>query len=78
MNLILELATQSKPSGGISIYVTHSPCNNCMKHLLGLQRNGLYINKIVYDKVYHRASAQEIEYNKKRSQELGIEYYEIR
>lgn len=54
MNAILELTNRTLSNHPIDIYVTHSPCVNCFKHLIALQRNGLTVNKIVYGEKYWR------------------------
>jgi dCMP deaminase len=58
MNMIEDLARSGYKPFQLTIYVTHSPCKNCLKHLIGLmKRSGhdmLMIDKIIFNKLYWR------------------------
>ena len=65
MNMILDLARSGPCSSHLSIYTSISPCNNCLKHLIGLtKRKGadkVIIDKIVYGERYHRYTQEQID-----------------
>lgn len=65
MNAILELAKSGITPKNITVYTTISPCENCLKHLLGLSSNSITIDKIIYNNKYHRISDLEIDEMKK-------------
>lgn len=74
-NLILELATSSMSFSEIDIYVTLSPCHQCLKHLLGLTRNfadrKVKVNKIIYDQKYHRLSDNDLRSMRMKAADSG-------
>lgn len=76
-NLILELATRSVKYSDIEIYVTHSPCHQCLKHLLGLTRstenNTIRINRIIYDIRYHRLTDDDLLKMKQKAASYGTQ-----
>lgn len=57
MNLILQLARSGQTFKKGKIYSTHSPCQNCLKHLIGLQQKGiLEITDIIFAEKYYKVS----------------------
>lgn len=80
-NMILELATTSVNFSKLSIYTTISPCHECLKLLLGLTRskgnNTIYIDKIVFEKKYHRLTDQELESMKSKAKLVGTKLMSI-
>ena len=61
MNMILELARGSQTITSGDVYCTHSPCPNCMKHLMGLQEEGrVKINNLFFGTKYYRVSDEEL------------------
>lgn len=57
MNLILQLARSGQTFKKGKIYSTHSPCQNCLKHLIGLQQEGiLEITDIIFAEKYYKVS----------------------
>jgi dCMP deaminase len=77
MNMILDLARSSSNPSKLTIYTTLSPCKNCLKHLIGLNRkanhDSLFIDKIVYNEKYHRLSHDEIQEMKDYALRANIE-----
>jgi dCMP deaminase len=59
MNSILELARNQSQFEKLDFYVTHSPCSNCLKHIMGLRSNNQSINRIVYGEL-HRHTTKEL------------------
>lgn len=56
LNCILEMARSTSSFSRLDFYVTHCPCSNCLKHLLGLQAVGsVEIGNIIYNEVYYRS-----------------------
>ena len=77
MNAILDLARNGTRFNTISVYTTISPCENCLKHLLGLIQVGLVsIDKIVYGEKYHRLTDEQVDKMKEKCAKLGVEFYE--
>lgn len=57
MNLILDLARSGRLFKKGKIFVTHSPCQNCLKHLIGLQQKGsVEITDIIFAEKYYKVS----------------------
>lgn len=57
MNLILDLARSGRTFKKGKIFVTHSPCQNCLKHLIGLQQKGsVEITDIIFAEKYYKVS----------------------
>lgn len=57
MNMILDLARSGKTFKKGKIFVTHSPCQNCLKHLIGLQQKGnVEITDIIFKEKYYKVS----------------------
>lgn len=73
MNMILELARSSQSVSRGNVYSTHSPCPNCMKHMLGLQQEGkLKIDEIVYATKYYKIPDEQIEAQKAFAAQFGV------
>lgn len=76
-NLILELATSSVTYTELSIYLTISPCHECVKALLGLARKGrIKIDRIVYAERYHRLTEDDIIKMKSKASAIGCKFYQ--
>jgi dCMP deaminase len=61
MNLMLELIRNGvQLEGEHTIYVTISPCGNCLKHIAATNSNKFKISKIVYEEQYWRTSDEEL------------------
>lgn len=77
MNMIEDLARSGYKPSHLTIYTTHSPCKNCLKHLVGLvKKTGsetLLIDKIVYGIKYHRLSQVEMNEMKQYCAQAGIQ-----
>lgn len=76
MNMIEDLARSGYMPSTLTIYVTHSPCRNCLKHLVGLVRlkgsAQVHIDKIVYDELYHRLTVDDVSDMKNYCSRLGV------
>lgn len=67
-NLILEMVKMSVKFEELTIYLTISPCPECLKLLLGLNRKDKnVVKRIVYAERYHRQSDSDIEAMKQRA-----------
>lgn len=67
MNMILELARSSNTFSKGTVFCTHSPCPNCLKHILALQMKGVcQIDEIIFGTKYYKVSdeslAKQIQY----------------
>lgn len=78
MNMILDLAREGHaPGKNLSIYCNISPCQNCVKHLLGLQSEKSNIVRIVYAKQYHRVTEKEMKEIKSKCSAVGTDFYQF-
>lgn len=79
MNAILDLARNGTTFKKLTVYVTHSPCSNCLKHLIGLAstKTGVAMDRIVYGERYHRYTKEDIAYLKSFCQEFNVELVEL-
>jgi len=78
MNCILELARSSSKPKSLVFYVTHSPCDNCLKHMMGLRAVGeLYVNAIIYKQKYSKISEKELDIQKAYCLEFGVSLMSI-
>jgi len=80
-NVILELAVSSVTYKVLSIYVTLSPCEVCLKHLLGLTRrsnhNKIQIDMIVFGQKYHRTTDEQLLAMKQKALRVGTKLLSI-
>ena len=61
MNMLLEMVRNGiQLEGSHSVYVTISPCFNCLKHIAATNSNKFKICKIVYEDQYWRTSNEEM------------------
>lgn len=64
LNLIIDLAKSGTRFSNLSIYLTISPCAECLKALLSLNDfssgNGMRLTRIVYDQKYHRTTDDQL------------------
>lgn len=74
MNAIIELATTNSSYTQITFYVTHSPCENCFKHILALNRNTKKVVAIIYKTKYHRLTDEALAELKQRALEKDIDF----
>lgn len=73
MNCILELARSSGKYKSLTFYTTHSPCDNCLKHLMGMRAVGeLNIVAIVFNERYDKVSKEELDIQKAYCLEFGV------
>jgi len=68
LNLILEIARSQIHFEFLTIYITISPCFECLKVLLGLGK----IKRIVYGEKYHRTTEEELERMKQKCFESKV------
>jgi dCMP deaminase len=62
MNMILDLARTGKTFSKAKIYSTHSPCQNCLKHLIGLQlKDKVVITDIIFGSKYYKVADEYLE-----------------
>lgn len=62
MNMILDLARTGKTFTEGKVYCTHSPCQNCLKHLIGLQlKNKVVITDIIFGSKYYKVADEYLE-----------------
>jgi len=73
MNMILEMARSSTTFDVLDLYVTHCPCSNCLKHLIGLNAIGVaVVRNIVYDEVYYKTTPEALAENKQYCKLFGV------
>lgn len=78
MNTIIEMARMGPRFNEVSFYTTHSPCANCLKHMMALAAKGqVKVNSIVYADKYYRASEESILANKAYCARFGVELASI-
>lgn len=78
MNALLELIRSgTQLSGNYTMYVSLSPCWNCLKHIAAVQSSKFKINRIVYNQRYHRLTNQDINSMIDFCYDLGIELQQI-
>lgn len=72
-NLILELATSSVTFKELKIYITISPCEPCLKKLLGLNKKekGCSVKEIIFADRYHRTSKEDLQRMIEYSSKVG-------
>jgi len=78
MNLILEMARTSGFASKLVIYVTSSPCKNCLKHLLGLSNVSMQVETIVWDEQYHRNSLEDMMAMSKQAARHGVAFLSMK
>lgn len=82
MNMILDLAESgSGVPESYTIYVTLSPCMNCLKHLIGLKRRNKStpgLTEIVYADVYHRYSESQIKKLEIYAAQSGVAFTHVK
>lgn len=62
MNMILDLARTGKTFSKGKVFCTHSPCQNCLKHLIGLQlKNKVEITDIIFGSKYYKVADEYLE-----------------
>lgn len=66
MNALLRCETSTK---GATAYITHSPCFNCMKHMVAAG-----VKKIVYRESYYRMTTKELLELKMYAWENSVEF----
>lgn len=71
MNMILELAVSNQSFRDLTIYTTHSPCDNCLKHLAGLNSDNR-VSRIVYNEPYYKMTPEELRIQENYALKLGI------
>lgn len=78
MNCILEMARSPVYNRSLTFYVTHSPCWNCLKHMLGMKAKGeMEVVAIVYNTVYHGSTDEDIKEQMLYCNEFGVKFISI-
>lgn len=78
MNCVLELARSSTTFEVVDFYVTHCPCQNCLKHLIGLSAAGVAtVRRIVYDEVYYKTTPEALQQNKEYCKAFGVDLLSV-
>lgn len=72
-NLILELATSSITFNELSIYLTISPCPECFKLLLGLNRQYTKVKYIIFKEKYHRVPNKQLLEMKQKASQYSVQ-----
>lgn len=80
-NLLLELARSSVTFSELTLYVTLSPCDECLKLLLGLRTtkgpNRISVPTIVYGERYHRTPLDVLQAMKDKARRAGTNLISI-
>ncbi len=80
-NLVLELARSSSTFSELTIYITLSPCEECLKLLLGLRStkgsNKISIPTIVYGERYHRTTVDQLNSMVDKARRTGTHLIDI-
>lgn len=78
MNCILEMARSPVYNRKLTFYVTHSPCQNCLKHMMGMKaKNELDVVAIIYNEQYYRTSDETIKEQKEYCNEFDVIFAHI-
>jgi dCMP deaminase len=61
MNAIMDMVRSKVDTEDLTLYITHNPCWNCLKHIVSLNAAGTTkVKRIVYNEQYYRTSDEEI------------------
>lgn len=78
MNCILEMARTSNSFNRIDFYVTHSPCMNCLKHMIGLiVKDSITIDNIIYNEVFRKTTPEKLQQQKEYCLKFGVKLLSI-
>jgi dCMP deaminase len=82
MNCILEMARSSVTFQSLDLYVTHCPCSNCLKHIIGLRDTSsgaftMNIRNIIYNEVYYRTPIELLLEQKEYCKLFGVNLLSI-
>lgn len=78
MNCILEMSRSTTRFNEVSFYVTHCPCSNCLKHMIGLIAQGVAtVKRIVYNEIYYKTSAELLAQNKAYCNSFGVDLLSV-
>ncbi|MNE70220.1 Cytidine and deoxycytidylate deaminase zinc-binding region [compost metagenome] len=77
MNTILEMARSTVTFNEVTFYTTHCPCNNCLKHMLGLNSPDTKVKRIIYNEVYYRTPAGQLPKQEASCKRLNVELLSI-
>lgn len=72
-NLLLEMLHNQVSSNNLTMYVTISPCEECLKLILG---SGKFV-RIVYGSNYHRTTEDSLARMKRKCEMLGVEFVQF-
>lgn len=73
MNCILDMARSSVTFKTVDFYVTHSPCSNCLKHMIGLiVKDNIHVNNIIFNEVYRRITPEQLQIQKNYCLNFGV------
>jgi len=72
-NLLLEMLHNKVDSNQLTMYITISPCEECLKLILGSGK----FRRIVYDNKYHRTSEESLQAMKRKCEDLDVEFVEF-
>lgn len=78
MNMILDLARSGRTFKKAKVYCTHSCCQNCLKHIIGLQRkNEVEITDIVFADKYYKVSHEALQVQKDYAAQFGVNFRQL-
>lgn len=77
MNCLLEMARSPITFSAVDFYVTHCPCSNCLKHMLGLNSHDAKVRRIIYNEVYYRTPIELLTEQKDTCKLFGVELISI-
>jgi dCMP deaminase len=78
MNAILEMARSPVIPRELNIYVTHCPCSNCLKHIIGLNTDELTVKRIIFNELYYKTSLETFAEQKRYAAQFGVELTGLR
>lgn len=77
MNCIIDMAKSGSYFTEVSLFCTHSPCWNCLKHIAALNSKERPVKRIVFDKIYYKISPEEFNKQKEFCDSIGISLEQI-
>jgi dCMP deaminase len=77
MNTLLEMARSTVTFNEVTFYTTHCPCDNCLKHMLGLISPDTKVKRIIYNEVYYRTPIEKLTAQKKTCKLFHVELLSI-
>lgn len=77
MNCILEMARSTTSFSVLDFYITNSPCDNCLKHMIGLRAQNVEVRNIIFGERYYRTSIEELTEQKTFCSLFGVNLLSI-